>query len=71
MVEDFLEEFMHKISMVGNIFESCLENLMKENERCVETNLFLNWKKWHFMVKESITLLYKISGKDIQLDNQK
>ncbi|KAI3450351.1 hypothetical protein Pfo_007016 [Paulownia fortunei] len=38
--------------MVENIMEIFMDNF----SRCEETNLVLNWKKYHFMVKEGIIL---------------
>nr|GFA92408.1 reverse transcriptase domain-containing protein [Tanacetum cinerariifolium] len=37
-------------------------------KRCEDTNLCLNWKKSHFMVKESIVLGHKISKNRIEVD---
>ncbi|GKC37056.1 reverse transcriptase domain-containing protein [Tanacetum coccineum] len=39
--------------------------------RCEETNLVLNWKKCHFMVKEGIVLGHKISEAGIEVDRAK
>ncbi|GJV17242.1 reverse transcriptase domain-containing protein [Tanacetum coccineum] len=39
--------------------------------RCEETNLVLNWKKCHFMVKEGIVLGHKISKSGIEVDRAK
>ncbi|GKA33615.1 reverse transcriptase domain-containing protein [Tanacetum coccineum] len=39
--------------------------------RCEETNLVLNWEKYHFMVNEGIVLGHKISGKGIEVDKAK
>ncbi|GJQ89206.1 reverse transcriptase domain-containing protein [Tanacetum coccineum] len=39
--------------------------------RCEETNLVLNWKKCHFMVKEGIVLGHKISRNGIKIDRAK
>ncbi|GJV46522.1 reverse transcriptase domain-containing protein [Tanacetum coccineum] len=35
-------------------------------QRCEDTNLVLNWEKWHFMVKEGIVLGHKISKSGIE-----
>nr|GFA16774.1 reverse transcriptase domain-containing protein [Tanacetum cinerariifolium] len=40
-------------------------------KRCEETNLFLNWEKSHFMVKERIVLGHKISKEGIEVDKAK
>nr|GEW30318.1 reverse transcriptase domain-containing protein [Tanacetum cinerariifolium] len=37
-----------------NLFQSCLSHLEKMLKRCEDTNLYLNWEKSHFMVKEGI-----------------
>ncbi|GKD54070.1 reverse transcriptase domain-containing protein, partial [Tanacetum coccineum] len=37
-------------------------------QRCEDTNLYLNWEKSHFMVKEGIVLGHKISKKGLRLD---
>ncbi|GKE46606.1 hypothetical protein Tco_1477864, partial [Tanacetum coccineum] len=39
--------------------------------RCEETNLVMNWKKCHFMVKEEIVLGHKIPGAGIEVDKAK
>nr|GEW65939.1 reverse transcriptase domain-containing protein [Tanacetum cinerariifolium] len=38
---------------------------------CEDTNLFLNWEKSHFMVKEGIVLGHKISKNEIEVDKAK
>ncbi|GKD42197.1 putative nucleotidyltransferase, ribonuclease H, partial [Tanacetum coccineum] len=71
MVEDFMEVFMDDFSVFGNSFNHCLSNLEKMLARCEETNLVLNWEKYHFMVKEGIVLGHKISRKGIEVDRAK
>ncbi|GKF94635.1 reverse transcriptase domain-containing protein, partial [Tanacetum coccineum] len=71
MVEDFMEVFMDDFSVFGNSFDCCLANLDRMLARCEETNLVLNWKKCHFMVKEGIVLGHKISGAGIEVDRAK
>ncbi|GKB11395.1 putative nucleotidyltransferase, ribonuclease H [Tanacetum coccineum] len=39
--------------------------------RCEETNLVLNWEKFHFMGNEGIVLGHKISRKGIEVDRAK
>ncbi|GJT31120.1 reverse transcriptase domain-containing protein [Tanacetum coccineum] len=39
--------------------------------RCEETNLVLNWEKYHFMVKEGIVLGHKIFRDGIKIDKAK
>nr|GEX18110.1 DNA-directed DNA polymerase [Tanacetum cinerariifolium] len=39
--------------------------------QCEDTNLYLNWEKSHFMVKEGIVLGHKISKEGIEVDKAK
>ncbi|GJS84051.1 putative nucleotidyltransferase, ribonuclease H [Tanacetum coccineum] len=71
MVEDFMEGFMDDFLVFGNSFDHCLKNLDKMLARCEETNLVLNWEKYHFMVKEGIVLGHKILRKGIEVDKAK
>ncbi|GKD25183.1 reverse transcriptase domain-containing protein [Tanacetum coccineum] len=71
MVEDFMEVFMDDFSVFGNSCDCCIANLDKMLARCEETNLVLNWKKCHFMVKEGIVLGHKISRAGIEADRAK
>nr|GEW18763.1 reverse transcriptase domain-containing protein [Tanacetum cinerariifolium] len=45
-----------------------IEKMLK---RCEDTNLYLNWEKSHFMVKEGIVLDHKISKEGIEVDKAK
>ena len=47
MVEEIMEIFMDDFSMFGRSFDSCLENLKRVLERCIEIDLVLNWEKCH------------------------
>ena len=38
-------------------FDVCLDNLSRVLDRCIETNLVLNFGKCHFMVHEAFGLL--------------
>ncbi|GKA28481.1 reverse transcriptase domain-containing protein [Tanacetum coccineum] len=71
MCKDFMEVFMDDFFMFGNSFRNCLNNLSKMLARCEETNLVLNWEKYHFMVKEGIVLGHKISKEGIEVDKAK
>ena len=59
---------MDDFSMLGKFFDNCLENLRHALIRCEETNLVLNWKKRHFMLKEVIVLGDQISERGIEVD---
>nr|GEU39377.1 reverse transcriptase domain-containing protein [Tanacetum cinerariifolium] len=54
-----------------NSFGTCLSHLDKILKRYEDTNLYLNWKKSHFMVKEGIVLGHKISKNGIEVDKAK
>nr|GEY66822.1 DNA-directed DNA polymerase [Tanacetum cinerariifolium] len=71
MVETTMEVFIDDFSVFGNSFENCLSHLDKMLQRCEDTNLYLNWEKSHFMVKEGIVLGHKISKNRIEVDRAK
>ena len=71
MVEKTIEIFMDDFSVMGNLFDNCLENLRAVLARCEETNLVLNWEKCHFMVQEGIVLGHRISARGIEVDRAK
>ncbi|GJR76303.1 reverse transcriptase domain-containing protein [Tanacetum coccineum] len=55
----------------GDSFDSCLSNFEKMLKRCEDTNLVLNWEKYHFMCREGIVLGHKISKSGIEVDHAK
>nr|GEY88712.1 reverse transcriptase domain-containing protein [Tanacetum cinerariifolium] len=71
MVEKTIEVFMDDFSIFGNSFENCLSRLDKMRQRYEDTNLYLNWEKSHFMVKEGIVLGHKISKNGVEVDRAK
>ncbi|GJY35819.1 reverse transcriptase domain-containing protein [Tanacetum coccineum] len=71
MIEETMEVFMDNFSIFGDSFPSCLSHLDKMLKRCEDTNLVLNWEKYHFMVKEGIVLGHKISKFGIEVDKAK
>ncbi|GKB84648.1 reverse transcriptase domain-containing protein, partial [Tanacetum coccineum] len=71
MIEETMEVFMDDFSVFGDSFSSCLSHLDKMLKRCEDTNLVLNWEKCHFMVKEGIVLVHKISKSGIEVDKAK
>ena len=68
MVERFVVVFMDNFSVFGESFDLFLANLEKVLQCCVKTNLVLNWKKCHFMVKEGIMLGHKVLIHKIEVD---
>ncbi|GKC02654.1 reverse transcriptase domain-containing protein [Tanacetum coccineum] len=71
MIEESMEVFMNDLSVFGNSFDNCLNNLDKMLQRCKDANLVLNWEKCHFMVKEGIVLGHKVSGAGLEVDKAK
>ena len=71
MVEKSIKIFMDDFSVIGSTFDECLRNLTMALKRCMETNLVLNWKKCHFMVREGIVSRHHISRKGIEVDRAK
>ena len=71
MVEKLIEIFMDDFLVVGASFDDCLRNLESVLKRCKETNLILNWKKCHFMVKEGIVLGHRVFENGIEADKAK
>ncbi|KAJ9556479.1 hypothetical protein OSB04_011093 [Centaurea solstitialis] len=70
-VENIIEVFMDDFTVYGNSFDECLENLIKILQRCIETNLVLNYEKCHFMVNQGLILGHVISSKGIEVDRSK
>ncbi|RDX84253.1 Retrovirus-related Pol polyprotein from transposon 17.6, partial [Mucuna pruriens] len=52
-------------------FDACLESLSIVLDRCIQTNLVLNFEKCHFMVVEGITLGHLVFNKGIKVDKAK
>ncbi|CAN6687816.1 unnamed protein product [Malus baccata var. baccata] len=71
LVEHVVEVFMDDISIFGDSFDQCLQNLSLVLERCIKTNLVLNWEKCHFMVNQGIVLGHLISNRGIEVDKAK
>ncbi|GKE44320.1 reverse transcriptase domain-containing protein, partial [Tanacetum coccineum] len=71
MIEKTMEVFMDDFLVFRNSFRNCLSHLDKMLKRCKDTNLYLNWEKSHFMVKEGIVLGHKISKNVIEVDKAK
>ncbi|XP_070667595.1 uncharacterized protein [Malus domestica] len=59
------------MSIFTGLVEHIVENLSLVLERCIKTNLVLNWEKCHFMVKQGIVLGHLISNRGIEVDKAK
>nr|GEX20800.1 reverse transcriptase domain-containing protein [Tanacetum cinerariifolium] len=66
-----MEVFMDDFLVFGNSFQTCLSHLERMLKLCEDTNLYLDWEKSHFMVKESIVLGHKLSKNRIEVDKAK
>ncbi|XP_050915617.1 uncharacterized protein LOC127130692 [Lathyrus oleraceus] len=66
-----MEVFMDDFTVYGSSFDACLNSLSLSLERCIETNLVLNYEKCHFMVEPGIVLGHIISEKGISVDPAK
>ncbi|GKB18551.1 reverse transcriptase domain-containing protein [Tanacetum coccineum] len=71
MIEKTMEVFMDDFLVFGDSFSSCLSHLDMMLKWCEDTNLVLNYEKYHFMVKEGIVLGHKISKSGIEVDRAK
>ncbi|CAM8895153.1 unnamed protein product [Rhodiola kirilowii] len=70
-IENTMEVFMDDFSVYGSSYDSCLENLSRVLDKCIETDLVLNWEKCHFMVQEGIVLGHLVSNRGIEVDRAK
>lgn len=59
------------LSVFRKSFEICLHNFDRVLTRCEETNLALNWEKYHFLVKKGIILGHKVSKRGLEVDRGK
>nr|GEW51001.1 reverse transcriptase domain-containing protein [Tanacetum cinerariifolium] len=71
IIKKTMEEFMDDFLVFRDSFSSCLSHLDTMLQRCKDNNLFLNWEKCHFMVKEGIVLGHKISKNGLEVDRAK
>nr|GEW37044.1 reverse transcriptase domain-containing protein [Tanacetum cinerariifolium] len=71
MIEKTMEVFMDDFLVFRDSFSSCLSHLDTMLQRCEDTNLVLNWEKYHFMVKEGIVLGHKIFKNRLEVDRSK
>ncbi|KAL0298942.1 UNVERIFIED_CONTAM: Retrovirus-related Pol polyprotein from transposon.6 [Sesamum radiatum] len=70
-VEQFIEVFTDDFTVYGNSFDDCLQKLTRVLERCIEKNLVLNYKNYHFMVDQGLILRHIVSSKGIEVDKSK
>ena len=71
LLESCMEVFMDDFTVYGSSFDVCLDNLSRVLNRCIETNLVLNFEKFHFMVHEGIVLGHLVSSRGIEVNKAK
>ena len=71
MIEHCLEIFMDDLTIFGDSFDNCLNNLENVLIRCEEKGLVLNWEKCHYMTTSGIVLGYVVSSQGIEVDKVK
>jgi len=62
---------MEDFIVYGSSFDACLESLDRVLNRCIQSNLVLNFEKCHFIVEQGIVLGHIISRKGIEVDPAK
>uniref|UniRef100_A0A151UHE4 Retrovirus-related Pol polyprotein from transposon opus n=1 Tax=Cajanus cajan TaxID=3821 RepID=A0A151UHE4_CAJCA len=70
-LENCIEVFMDDFTIYGSSFDACLDSLDRVLNRCIKTNLVLNFEKFHFMVEQGIVLGHNISSRGIEVDPTK
>nr|KYP36884.1 Retrovirus-related Pol polyprotein from transposon opus [Cajanus cajan] len=70
-IDQILERLEGKFTVYGSSFDACLDSLDRVLNRCIETNLVLNFEKCHFMVEQGIVLGHIISSRGIEVDPAK
>jgi len=71
LLEHCVDVFMDDFSVYGSYFNHCLANLVRVFKRCEDTNLVLNFEKYHLMVDQGIVLCHIVSRNDIYVDPAK
>ncbi|RDX89569.1 hypothetical protein CR513_28692, partial [Mucuna pruriens] len=63
-----IEVFMDNFTIYNSSFDTCLGSMTKVLDRCIVTNLILNFDKCHFIVIKDIVLWNLISSIGIKVD---
>ncbi|RDY07944.1 Retrovirus-related Pol polyprotein from transposon 17.6, partial [Mucuna pruriens] len=69
--ESCMKVFVDDFTVYGHSFDACLESLSRVLDRCIETNVVLNFEKCHFMVTEGLVLGHLVSNRGIEVDKAK
>ncbi|RDX91071.1 Retrovirus-related Pol polyprotein, partial [Mucuna pruriens] len=71
LLQSCMEVFMNDFTVFGLSFDACLESLSRVLDRCIETNLLLNFEKCHFMLTKGIVIGHLVSNRGIEVDKTK
>ncbi|RDY03754.1 Retrovirus-related Pol polyprotein from transposon 17.6, partial [Mucuna pruriens] len=71
LLQECMEVFMDDFTVYADSFDACLGNLSKVLQRCIATNLVLNFEKFHFMMIEGFVLGHLVSNRGIKVDKAK
>ncbi|RDY07697.1 Retrovirus-related Pol polyprotein, partial [Mucuna pruriens] len=66
-----LLQYYMEVFMDDSTVYACMENLSQVLTRGIDTNLVLNFEKYHFMVTEGIVLGHLVSSRGIEFDKSK
>ncbi|KAK7393148.1 hypothetical protein VNO78_21626 [Psophocarpus tetragonolobus] len=67
-LENCIEVFLDDFTVYGSSFDTCLDSLDRVLNKCIETNLVLNFEKFHFMVEQGVVLGHIISSRGIEVN---
>jgi len=56
---------MDDFTVYGSSFDACLDSLDRVLNRCIQSDLVLNFQKCHFMLEQGIVLGHIILSKGI------
>ncbi|RDX87556.1 Retrovirus-related Pol polyprotein from transposon opus, partial [Mucuna pruriens] len=69
--ESCMEVFIDDFTVYNLSFDACWESLSRVLDRCIETNLVLNFEKCHFMVTKGIVLGHLVSNSGVEVNKAK
>ena len=70
-LETSLEVFMDDFTVYSSLFDACLKSPSRILDRCIQSNLDLNYEKCHFMVTEGTVLGHVVSSRGNKTDRAK
>lgn len=70
-MEKNIQVFMDNFTVYRDSFNECLDNLTEVLKCCLDSDLVLNYEKFHFMVDQELILGHVVSFKGIKVDKTK